>query len=105
MFSSLRASTRSLSARLLIGQLCLLLVVCLGIGAVTVLALHQYLIGEVDKQLRETAHRSAIIYGQPPPPPLPPTMRDNRPPWPARAWPGIPGRTWPTDRDGRCRHQ
>lgn len=87
MFSSLRASTWSLSARLLVGQVCLLLVVCLGIGAVTVLALHQYLIGEVDNQLRETAHRSAMIYGQPPPPPLPPFERDNRPPWP-RPGPG-----------------
>lgn len=86
MFSSLRASTWSLSARLLVGQVCLLLVVCLGIGAVTVLALHQYLIGEVDNQLRETAHRSAIMYGEPPPP-LPPSMRDNRPPWP-RPGPG-----------------
>jgi two-component system OmpR family sensor kinase len=87
MFSSLRASTRSLSARLLIGQLCLLLAVCIGVGSVTVLVLHQYLIGEVDNQLRETAHRSAIIYGEPPPPPLPPSMRDNRPPWP-RPGPG-----------------
>jgi two-component system OmpR family sensor kinase len=87
MFSNLRASTWSLSARLLIGQVCLLAAVCVGIGAVTVLALHQYLIGEVDNQLRETAHRSAIIYGQPPPPPLPPSMRDNRPPWP-RPGPG-----------------
>ncbi|MCV7343601.1 sensor histidine kinase [Mycolicibacterium rhodesiae] len=87
MFSNLRANTRSLSARLLIGQLCLLLVVCFGIGAVTILALHQYLIGEVDNQLRETAHRSAIIYGEPLPPPLPPALRDNRPPWP-RPGPG-----------------
>ncbi|KAA0106145.1 cell wall metabolism sensor histidine kinase WalK [Mycolicibacterium sp. P1-5] len=86
MFSNLRANTQSLSARLLIGQLCLLLVVCLGIGAVTILALHQYLIGEVDNQLRETAHRSAVIYGEPPPP-LPPSFRDNRPPWP-RPGPG-----------------
>jgi two-component system OmpR family sensor kinase len=86
MFSSLRASTWSLSARLLVGQVCLLLVVCLGIGAVTVLALHQYLIGEVDNQLRESAHRSAIMYGEPLPP-LPPSMRDNRPPWP-RPGPG-----------------
>ncbi|BBY58179.1 two-component sensor histidine kinase [Mycolicibacterium sarraceniae] len=64
-----------------------MLVVCLGIGAVTVLALHQYLIGEVDNQLKEIAHRSAVLYGQPPPPPLPPAMRDNRPPWP-RPGPG-----------------
>lgn len=87
MFSSLRASTWSLSARLLVGQICLLLVVGLGIGAVTILALHQYLVGEVDNQLRETAHRSAIIYGQPPPPPLPPTWRGDRLPWP-RPGPG-----------------
>jgi two-component system OmpR family sensor kinase len=87
MFSSLRASTRSLSARLLIGQVCLLLAVCIGVGSLTVLVLHQYLIGEVDNQLRETAHRSAIMYGEPPPPPLPPSLRDNRPPWP-RPGPG-----------------
>ena len=83
MFSNLRASTRSLSARVLLGQLCLLLVVCVGIGAVTILALHQYLIGEVDNQLRETAHRSAVIYGEP----LPPPLRDIRTPWP-RPGPG-----------------
>ena len=87
MFSNLRARTRSLSARVLLGQLCLLLAVCVGIGAVTILALHQYLIGEVDNQLRETAHRSAVIYGEPLPPPLPPPWRDNRPPWP-RPGPG-----------------
>ncbi|WP_445167535.1 sensor histidine kinase [Mycolicibacterium sp. Dal123E01] len=87
MFSNLRASTWSLSARLLIGQLCLLLVVCLGIGAATILGLYQYLVSEVDHQLRETAHRSAVIYGQPPPPPLPATWRDNRQPWP-RPGPG-----------------
>lgn len=87
MSSSLRVSTWSLSARLLIGQVCLLAAVCVGIGAVTVLALYQYLVGQVDTQLRETAHRSAIIYGEPPPPPLPPAMRDNRPPWP-RPGPG-----------------
>ena len=87
MFSNLRAKTRSLSARLLIGQVCLLLAICIGVGSVTVLVLHQYLIGEVDNQLREIAHRSAIMYGEPPPPPLPPSMRDNRPPWP-RPGPG-----------------
>ncbi|MCV7176738.1 HAMP domain-containing histidine kinase [Mycolicibacterium sphagni] len=59
----------------------------MGIGAVTVLALYQYMVGQLDNQLRETAHRSAIIYGEPLPPPLPPELRDNRPPWP-RPGPG-----------------
>ncbi len=87
MSSSLRASTWSLRARLLIGQVFLLAAVCVGIGAVTVFALYQYLVGQVDDQLRDSAHRSSIIYGEPPPPPLPPALRGNRPPWP-RPGPG-----------------
>ncbi|MGY4708030.1 sensor histidine kinase [Mycolicibacterium sp. CBM1] len=87
MFSNLRASTWSLSARLLVGQFCLLAAACLGVGAVTVLALYQYLVGQVDDQLRETAHRSSIIYGEPPPPPLPPALRESLGSWP-RPGPG-----------------
>ncbi|WP_328362260.1 HAMP domain-containing histidine kinase [Mycobacterium sp. NBC_00419] len=71
MSSNLRASTWSLSARLLIGQVMLLAAVCLGIGAVTIVALYQYLVGEVDAQLRETAHRGAMMYGEPLPLPPP----------------------------------
>ena len=65
MSSNLRASTWSLSARLLVGQVLLLAAVCVGIGAVTLGALYQYLAGEVDAQLRETAHRSAMMFGVP----------------------------------------
>ncbi|RAU95926.1 two-component sensor histidine kinase, partial [Mycolicibacter senuensis] len=48
---SLRAGTRrswSLRARLLAGQVALLTVACLGIGAVTELALYQYLVSQLD---------------------------------------------------------
>ncbi len=89
MSSNLRASTWSLSARLLIGQVMLLAAVCLGIGAVTVVALYQYLVGEVDAQLRETAHRAAMMYGEPLPPPPPGSLQwqDDRPAYP-RPGPG-----------------
>jgi len=58
----------SLRARLLAGQVALLAVACLGIGAVTELALYQYLVGQLDHQLYDAAHRSARLHGQPPPP-------------------------------------
>jgi two-component system OmpR family sensor kinase len=76
---SLRArlspSAWSLRARLLIGQTLLLAVVCLGIAAITELALNQYLVGALDSQLREVGHRASMLYGEPPPPP---PWRDNR---------------------------
>ena len=49
-------------------------------------ALYQYLAGEVDAQLRETAHRSAMMFGEPLPIP-PPTPWRDRPPAP-RPGPG-----------------
>ncbi|MGV0700472.1 sensor histidine kinase [Mycobacterium novum] len=69
---SLRAGTRrswSLRARLLAGQVALLTVACLGIGAVTELALYQYLVSQLDHQLSDAARRSARLHGQPPAPP------------------------------------
>ncbi|MGH3562440.1 MAG: histidine kinase dimerization/phospho-acceptor domain-containing protein, partial [Mycobacterium sp.] len=72
MCSSRRLSARrtwSLRARLLVGQIVLLAVACIGIGAVTELALYQYLVGQLDVQLNDASHRAARIYGQPPPPP------------------------------------
>ena len=72
MFSNLRADPRSLRARLLLGQILLLTAVCIGIGGATEVALHRYLVGQLDAQLRETAHRSAELYGRPLPPPPPP---------------------------------
>jgi len=85
MSSNLRTSTWSLRARLLIGQVLLLAVVCAGIAAATELALYQYLVGQLDGQLREVAHRSSMMYGEPllPPPP----WRDNPQPFP-RPGPG-----------------
>lgn len=67
----LRAGVRrswSLRARLLAGQIALLTVACLGIGAVTELALYQYLVGQLDHQLSDATRRSARLHGQPPPP-------------------------------------
>src|SRR5574337_814492 len=58
----------SLRARLLAGQIVLLVVACIGIGAVTEVALHQYLVAQLDRQLQDAAHRSARIHGEPPPP-------------------------------------
>ncbi|MEO6793124.1 MAG: HAMP domain-containing sensor histidine kinase [Mycobacterium sp.] len=65
-----RAGTRrswSLRARLLAGQIALLAVACLGIGAVTELALYQYLVSQLDHQLHDAARRSARLHGPPPP--------------------------------------
>lgn len=58
----------SLRARLLVGQIGLLTVACLGIGAVTELALYQYLVGQLDHQLSDASRRSARLHGHPPPP-------------------------------------
>ncbi|WP_375484565.1 sensor histidine kinase [uncultured Mycobacterium sp.] len=74
MSSSRPASTRriwSLRLRLLAGQVVVLALVCVGIGAVTELALYRYLVGQLDQQLQGASHRSATTYGEPPPPPAP----------------------------------
>ncbi|HEY5844071.1 MAG TPA: HAMP domain-containing sensor histidine kinase [Mycobacterium sp.] len=73
--------TWSLRSRLLIGQVLLLTLACLGIGAVTELALHQYLENQLDLQLRDAAHRSSMMSGNPPPP-LPDGSRPIRRPGP-----------------------
>lgn len=64
-----RRSAWSLRARLLAGQLALLTGVCVGIAAATEVALHQYLIGELDGQLRQISYRSSMMERRPPPPP------------------------------------
>ena len=66
----------SLRARLLIGQVLLLAAVCVGIAAVTELALYQYLVSALDSQLHEVGHRASMLFGEPPPPP---PWRDGRP--------------------------
>jgi two-component system OmpR family sensor kinase len=60
-----------LRARLLVGQVLLLALVCIGVGAVTELALNQYLVHQLDGQLVEATGRSAMMSGLPPPPPMP----------------------------------
>lgn len=57
----------SLRARLLVGQVGLLAAVCAVIAGVTLVALHQYLIGELDGQLTQIAHRSVMMERRPPP--------------------------------------
>ncbi|MEO8815991.1 MAG: HAMP domain-containing sensor histidine kinase [Mycobacterium sp.] len=69
---------RSLRARLLAGQVVVLVAACLGIGAVTELALSRYLVGQLDTEIHKIAHRSANMYGEPPQPP-PPWWRHRRP--------------------------
>ena len=80
MSSSPRPSRRpwSLRARLLAGQAALLAALCIGIAGVTELALHQYLVGELDSQLIQIAQRSSMMERRPPPMPgmgMPPPPR------------------------------
>lgn len=49
----------------------MLAAVCLGIAVATELALHRYLVGELDSQLRQIAQRSSVMERRPPPPPPP----------------------------------
>jgi two-component system, OmpR family, sensor kinase len=58
--------TWSLRLRLLIGQVLVLAIVCVGIGAVTELALYRYLVGQLDNQLHDASYRSVRILGEPP---------------------------------------
>ncbi|MEB3967230.1 HAMP domain-containing sensor histidine kinase [Mycobacterium ulcerans] len=52
----------SLRLRLLVGQILVLAVVCVGITAGTELALHHHLVAQLDGQLGGTSHRSALMY-------------------------------------------
>ena len=69
----------SLRARLLAGQLALLAAVCIGIGAVTEVALYRYLVAELDSQLAQSAQRSSILERRAPPRPDHPRSRPLRP--------------------------
>src|ERR1700761_6604353 len=55
----------SLRLRLLVGQVVVLVIVCIGIGAVTELALYRYLIGQLDMEVSDASHRSVRIFGEP----------------------------------------
>jgi two-component system OmpR family sensor kinase len=50
----------------LVGQVVVLAVVCIGIGAATELALYRYLVTQLDTQLRDASQRSVRILGEPP---------------------------------------
>jgi two-component system, OmpR family, sensor kinase len=52
----------------LVGQVVVLAIVCVGIGAVTELALYRYLAGQLDMEVRDASHRSVRIFSDPPPP-------------------------------------
>ncbi len=56
----------SLRFRLLAGQILVLVIVCLGIGAATELALYKYLVAQLDTQLRDASQRSVRILVEPP---------------------------------------
>src|ERR1700675_3974869 len=65
MSSSRLAKTRrdwSLRQRLLVGQVVVLAIVCVGITLVTELALRHHLVAQLDAQLSGTSYRSAIMY-------------------------------------------
>lgn len=56
----------SLRVRLLVGQVVLLAVVCVGITAATELALRHHLLKQLDEQLAGTSYRSALMYPERP---------------------------------------
>ncbi|MDT5346656.1 MAG: two-component system, OmpR family, sensor kinase [Mycobacterium sp.] len=55
----------SLRFRLLVGQVVVLAIVCIGIGAATELALYRYLVAQLDTELHDASHRSVRIFGEP----------------------------------------
>ena len=69
MSSSRPADTRrvwSLRLRLLVGQIVVLAIVCVGITAATELALLHHLVAQLDGQLAGTSYRSALMYPEQP---------------------------------------
>jgi two-component system OmpR family sensor kinase len=56
----------SLRFRLLVGQILILVIVCVGIGAATEFALYKYLVAQLDTQLHDASQRSVRIFLEPP---------------------------------------
>lgn len=56
----------SLRLRLLVGQVAVLAMVCVGITAATELALRHHLLAQLDSQLSGTSYRSSLLYPEPP---------------------------------------
>src|ERR1700758_5312533 len=67
----------SLQGRLLTTVVSLLAVVCVGIGVGTEIALHRFLMDQLDEQVRDAGRRSEGIFELGPPPP-----GFRRPSWP-----------------------
>lgn len=55
----------SLRFRLLVGQILILVIACLGIGVATELALYKYLVAQLDTELHDASHRSVRILLEP----------------------------------------
>lgn len=69
MSSSRRARSPrvwSLRLRLIVGQVVVLALVCVGITAATELALRHHLLAQLDSQLSGTSYRSSLLYPEPP---------------------------------------
>ncbi|GED97012.1 sensor histidine kinase [Gordonia crocea] len=69
----LSPNTWSLRTRLMVGQVIMLMLVCVGVGITTEIALRHYLVGQLDTTVREAVHRSMVMSDHPPP------DRPNRP--------------------------
>ncbi|HEY1842110.1 MAG TPA: HAMP domain-containing sensor histidine kinase [Mycobacterium sp.] len=81
----------SLRFRLLIGQVVVLAVVCIGIGAATELALYRYLVAQLDTQLHDASQRSVRIFDEPPAAPWRHHLRSFPRPGPGPVFLDAPG--------------
>ncbi|BBZ36732.1 histidine kinase [Mycolicibacterium confluentis] len=75
----------------MIGQVLLLALVCIGMGGATELALRQYLIAQLDQNLTDASHRSALMASLPPPRTRPGDLRPIRMPGPGPDFLDAPG--------------
>jgi two-component system OmpR family sensor kinase len=73
---------------LLVTVVSLLAVVCVAISVGTELALHRFLMAQLDEQVHEAGHRSAMIFDLGPPPPAPPGFPRRPPPFDLERGPG-----------------
>jgi two-component system OmpR family sensor kinase len=75
----------------LIGQVVVLAVVCIGIGAATELALYRYLVAQLDTQLHDASQRSVRIFDEPPAAPWRHHLRSFPRPGPGPVFLDAPG--------------
>jgi two-component system, OmpR family, sensor kinase len=76
----------SLRIRLLVTLVALLAMVCVGIGIGTELALHRFLLNQLDEQVANSGHRSVMTFALGPPPH--PRLRPPPPPFAVADGPG-----------------